>query len=187
MSAELDAAWSKAKEEFEKAMDHLQKELQKVRTGKASTSIFDGILVNYYGSPTPVGQIANISASDARTLTIQPWEKKMINEIEHAIFAANLGLTPQNDGELIRISIPPLTEERRKEYVKQIKHYGEEAKVSIRSTRHKILDTIKKEQKNGLPEDIAKRKEHDIQNQVNDYSSKVDKIIEAKEKEIMTV
>lgn len=111
----------------------------------------------------------------------------MINEIEHAIFAANLGLTPQNDGELIRISIPPLTEERRKEFVKQIKHYGEEAKVSVRSTRHKVLDTIKKEQKNGLAEDVAKRKEHDIQNLVNDYSGRIDKIVESKDKEIMTV
>lgn len=187
MTPELEVAWKKAKEEFDRAIDHLQKELQKVRTGKASTGMLDGIMVNYYGAPTPVGQIANISASDARTLTIQPWEKKMINEIEHAIFAANLGLTPQNDGEMIRISIPPLTEERRKEYVKQIKHYGEEAKVSIRSSRHKILDTIKKEQKNGLSEDTAKRKEVEIQSIVNDFSSKVDKIIEAKDKEIMTV
>lgn len=186
MSAELDAAWLKARDEFEKALDHLQKELQKVRTGKASTGMLDGIMVNYYGAPTPVGQIANMSASDARTITIQPWEKKMINEIEHAIFAANLGLTPQNDGEMIRINIPPLTEERRKEYVKQVKHYGEEAKVSIRSTRHKILDTIKKEQKNGLSEDVAKRKEQEIQSLVNDYSSKVDKIVESKDKEIMT-
>ncbi|MBK9108746.1 MAG: ribosome recycling factor [Saprospiraceae bacterium] len=187
MTPELEVAWKKAKEEFDRAIDHLQKELQKVRTGKASTGMLDGIMVNYYGAPTPIGQIANISASDARTLNIQPWEKKMINEIEHAIFAANLGLTPQNDGELIRISIPPLTEERRKEYVKQIKHYGEEAKVSIRSSRHKILDTIKKEQKNGLSEDAAKRKEIEIQSIVNDFSSKVDKIIEAKDKEIMTV
>ncbi len=187
MSVELEAAWSKAKEEFDRAIDHLQKELLKVRTGKASTSMLDGIMVNYYGAPTPVSQIANISTSDARTLTIQPWEKKMINEIEHAIFAANLGLTPQNDGELIRISIPPLTEERRKEFVKQIKHYGEEAKVSVRSTRHKVLDTIKKEQKNGLAEDVAKRKEHDIQNLVNDYSGRIDKIVESKDKEIMTV
>lgn len=187
MSAELDAAWAKAKEEFERSIDHLQKELLKIRTGKASTAVLDGIMVNYYGAPAPVSQIANISTSDARTLTIQPWDKKMINEIEHAIFAANLGLTPQNDGELIRISIPPLTEERRKEYVKQVKHIGEEAKVSVRAARHKILDMIKKEQKNGLSEDVAKRKEQDIQHLVNDYSTKIDKIVESKDKEIMTV
>lgn len=187
MSEEIDSALHKAHDEFEKALEHLHKELQKVRTGKASTAILDGIMVNYYGSPTPIGQIANIGISDARTITVQPWEKKLIGEIEQAIFASNIGLTPQNDGELIRISIPSLTEERRKDYVKQVKHYGEEAKVSIRSTRHKVLDTIKKEQKNGLAEDIAKRKESDIQNQVNDYTARIDKIVEAKDKEIMTV
>lgn len=187
MSEEIDSALHKAHDEFEKALEHLHKELQKVRTGKASTAILDGIMVNYYGSPTPIGQIANIGISDARTITVQPWEKKLIGEIEQAIFASNIGLTPQNDGELIRISIPALTEERRKDYVKQVKHYGEEAKVSIRSTRHKVLDTIKKEQKNGLAEDIAKRKESDIQNQVNDYTARIDKIVEAKDKEIMTV
>ncbi|MBK6545091.1 MAG: ribosome recycling factor [Saprospiraceae bacterium] len=187
MSAELELQFKKAKEDFDRAIDHLHKELSKVRTGKASTSVLDGILVNYYGSPVPITQVANLSLSDSRTIAIQPWEKKIIGDIEQAIFASNLGLTPQNDGELIRISIPPLTEERRKEYVKQIKHYGEEAKVSVRATRHKILDTIKKEQKNGLAEDIAKRKEQEIQNSVNDYSSKIDKIVELKDKEIMTV
>lgn len=187
MSEEIDSAMHKAHDEFEKALEHLHKELQKVRTGKASTAIMEGIMVNYYGTPTPIGQVANVGVSDARTITVQPWEKKLISDIEQAIFASNIGLTPQNDGELIRISIPVLTEERRKEYVKQVKQYGEEAKVSIRSTRHKIIEIIKKEQKNGLAEDIAKRKETDIQNQVNDYSSKIDKIVEAKDKEIMTV
>ncbi|MBK9271219.1 MAG: ribosome recycling factor [Saprospiraceae bacterium] len=187
MSAELDQQIKQAKQDFEKSLDHLQKELQRVRTGKASTNLLDGILVNYYGSPTPVNQVANVGLADARTITITPWEKKIIGEIEHSIFAANLGITPQNDGEMIRISIPPLTEERRKEFVKQARHYGEEAKISIRSTRHKILDYIKKEQKNGLSEDLAKAREHDIQNLVTEYSQKVDKIIEGKEKEIMTV
>ncbi len=187
MSAELENQLIKAKEEFEKAIEHLQKELVKVRTGKASTSIVDGIMVNYYGSPVPIAQISNLSLGDARTIVIQPWEKKTISEIEQAIFASNLGLTPQNDGELIRINIPPLNEDRRKEFAKQIKHYGEEAKVSIRATRHKVLDTIKKEQKNGLGEDVAKRKEQDIQNQVHEYTTKVDKIVDSKEKEVMTV
>ncbi|MBV6472222.1 MAG: Ribosome-recycling factor [Saprospiraceae bacterium] len=187
MSSEIDSIFSKAHEELDRALDHLRKELSKVRTGKASTAILDGIMVNYYGAPVPVSQVANISVSDTRTINIQPWEKKMIQEIEHAIFAANLGLTPQNDGELIRISIPPLTEERRKEFVKQVKHYGEEARVSIRTSRHKVLDSIKREQKNGLSEDIARRKEQDIQNLITDFTTKIDKIVEAKEKEIMTV
>lgn len=187
MSAELEIQLKKAKEEFDRAIDHLHKELQKVRTGKASTSMLDGVLVNYYGSPTPLAQVANVSLSDSRTIAIQPWEKKIIGDIEQAIFAANLGITPQNDGELIRINIPALTEERRKEFVKQVKHHGEEAKVSIRATRHKILEVIKKEQKNGLAEDVAKRKEQDVQHQVNDYITRVDKIVESKDKEIMTV
>ncbi|MBK6859298.1 MAG: ribosome recycling factor [Saprospiraceae bacterium] len=187
MSAELESQLRKCHDEFERAIDHLQKELVKVRTGKASTSMLDGVMVNYYGAPVPISQVSNMSLADARTITIQPWEKKIIGDIEQAIFASNLGVTPQNDGELIRIAIPPLTEDRRKEYVKQVKHYGEEAKVSVRSSRHKILDVIKKEQKNGLSEDIAKSKEQEIQNQVNNFIAKIDKIVETKDKEIMTV
>ena len=187
MSAELELQLKKTKEEFEKAIEHLQNALQKVRTGKASTAMLDGIMVSYYGTPTPLSQVANLSLSDSRTIAIQPWEKKIIGDIEQAIFAANLGITPQNDGELIRISIPALTEDRRKEFVKQIKHYGEEAKVSVRASRHKILETIKKEQKNGLAEDVAKRKELEVQAQVNDYITKIDKIVDSKDKEIMTV
>ncbi len=187
MSAELENHIKQARSDFDKAIEHLHKELQRVRTGKASTNLLDGIMVNYYGSPTPINQVANVGLADSRTITITPWEKKLIGELEHAIFAANLGITPQNDGEMIRIAIPPLTEERRKEFVKQAKHYGEEAKISIRSGRHKILDFIKKEQKNGLSEDLAKAKEQEVQNMVTDFSARVDKIIEAKEKEIMTV
>ncbi|HRI01087.1 MAG TPA: ribosome recycling factor [Saprospiraceae bacterium] len=187
MSQEVEQSFKKAKEEFDKALDHLHKELSKVRTGKASTNIIEGVMVNYYGSPVPINQVANLSLGDSRTIIISPWEKKLIQEIEKAIFESNLGLTPQNDGEVIRLTIPPLTEDRRKEYVKTAKHYGEEAKVSIRSSRHKVLDTIKKEQKNGLAEDMAKRKETEIQNLVNDTIAKVDKVLEAKEKEIMTV
>ena len=187
MSAELDAFIKHSLTEFDRAIDHLQKELQKVRTGKASTNIVDGILVNYYGSNVPINQVANISLSDSRTIAIQPFEKKVIGDIEKAIFESNLGFTPQNDGEMIRITIPPLTEERRKEFVKHIKQYGEEGKVSVRSSRHKVLEFIKKEQKNGLAEDIAKRRETEIQAKVTEYSTKIDKIVESKEKEIMTV
>ena len=187
MSAELDALIKKAKDDFEKSLEHLHKELHKVRTGKASTSMLEGIMVPYYGSPVPIQQVANISLGDTKTIIIQPWEKKIIGDIEKAIFESNIGLTPQNDGEMIRLLIPPPTEERRKEFVKQVKHYGEEAKVGIRSIRHKILESIKKEQKNGLAEDIAKRKETDLQNQVNDYISKIEKIVEQKDKELMTI
>ena len=187
MSAELDSQLKKTKEEFERAVDHLQKELSRVRTGKASTNILESVMVNYYGSPVPISQVANLSLGDSRTIVVQPWEKKMIAEIEKGIFESNIGLTPQNDGESIRLSIPPLTEERRKEFAKHVKQFGEEAKVSIRSSRHKILDLIKKEQKNGLAEDVAKRKEQDIQAQVTDFSAKINKIIEAKEKEVLTV
>ena len=141
------------------AIDHLDKELAKIRTGKASPSMLNGILVDYYGNPTPLNQVANVGASDAKTLTIQPWEKTMLSVIEQAIFAANLGLTPMNDGEMIRISIPPLTEERRKEMVKMAKEKGEEGKVSIRNARHKVMDFIKKAVKDGLSEDLGKDKE----------------------------
>lgn len=170
-----------------KAIEHLNNELVKIRTGKASTSMLSGIYVDYYGNPTPLNQVANVSTADSRTLAIQPWEKSMLAPIEQAIFAANLGITPMNDGEFIRISIPPLTEERRLELVKQAKHLGEESKVSLRTERHKMLDFVKKEVKDGYPEDAGKRKEQEIEDLIKLYNGKVDKIIEAKEKDILTV
>ncbi|NOT38635.1 MAG: ribosome recycling factor [Saprospiraceae bacterium] len=187
MSAELEQHFKSARTDFEKAIEHLQKELVKVRTGKASTSLVDGIQVQYYGSPVPLTQVANVGVADARTITIAPWEKKIIGDIEQAIFAANLGLTPQNDGEMIRITIPPLTEERRKDLVKQVKHYGEETKIALRNIRHKLMDLIKKEKTNGLSEDIAKSKETQAQNMLNDFVTKVDHVVETKDKELMTV
>ncbi len=187
MSAELEQHFKQAKSDFDKGIDHLQKELIKVRTGKASTSLVDGIMVDYYGAPVPLSQVSNIGVADARTITIQPWEKKIIGDIEQAIFAANLGITPQNDGEMIRISIPPLTEDRRKDLVKQVKHHGEETKIALRSIRHKLMDLIKKEKTNGLSEDLAKSKEAQAQAMLNDYVTKVDHIVEVKEKELMTV
>lgn len=187
MSAELELHFKSAKTEFEKAIDHLQKELLKVRTGKASTSLVDGIQVQYYGSPVPLTQVANVGVADARTITIAPWEKKIIGDIEQAIFAANLGLTPQNDGEMIRITIPPLTEDRRKDLVKQVKHHGEETKIAMRNIRHKLMDYIKKEKTNGLSEDIAKGRENQAQTMLNDFITKVDLIVTTKDKELMTV
>ncbi len=176
-----------AQEDMEHALEHLQRELIKIRTGKASPAMLSGIKVPYYGSSTPLNQVANISTQDARTLAIQPWEKSMLGPIEKAIFEANLGLTPQNDGELIRINIPPLTEERRRDLSKQAKSLGEEAKVSVRNARHKAMDSVKKAVKSGYPEDAGKRRESEVQDTTNDYTDKIDKMIENKEKEIMTV
>lgn len=187
MSQDIDQFLKESTGYLDDAIDHLSKELQKIRTGKASVNMLSGILVNYYGNATPLNQVSSVSVADARTLAIQPWEKKMLPVIEKSIFEANLGLTPQNDGEFIRINIPPLTEERRKELVKQAKHLGEEAKVSLRNARHKMLDFIKQEVKDGYPEDVAKRKEAQVEKFVQEYTDKIDKIIEAKEEDIMTV
>lgn len=186
-SGEVDMSFEIGKEAMDSALEHLSHELTKIRTGKASPAMLSGLLVEYYGSPTPLTQVANVGASDARTLTIQPWEKSMLGPIEQAIFAANLGLTPMNDGEIIRINIPPLTEERRHNLVKQAKHLGEEGKISLRNTRHKIMDTIKKSVKEGYPEDMGKRKEDAADKLTHEYSDKIDKMIEAKEEDIMTV
>ncbi len=187
MQEELDLHLEEANEQMDNAIEHLQKDLTKIRAGKASPSILNGILVDYYGSPTPIGQVANIGVSDSRTITVQPWEKSMIGPIEQGIFAANLGVTPQNNGEMIIINIPPLTEERRKEYVKKAKAYGEDAKVSLRNSRHKVLDVIKKAVKDGYPEDSGKRLEDNVQKMVNSHADKISKIVDAKEKDIMTI
>lgn len=187
MSEVIEAAISKGRANMDKAVEHLKDELQKIRTGKASGSMLNGIMVDYYGSPTPLNQAANITTPDSKTIAIQPWDKKILGDIEQAIFAANLGLTPMNDGEFVRISIPPLTEERRKDMVKLAKAAGEDSKVSIRNERQKILQTIKSEVKNGFPEDQGKRKEAHVQNIVNDFAESIGKLIEAKEKDIMTV
>lgn len=174
-------------ENLDKAIDHLKDELAKIRAGKASPIMLSGIMVDYYGSPTVLNQVANVGTADSRTLTIQPWEKSMLGAIEKAIFEANLGLTPMNDGEFVRINIPPLTEERRKILVKQSKVLAEDAKVSIRSVRHKMIDIIKKEVKDGYPEDAGKRLEESTEKQIKQYYGKVDQLIELKEKDIMTV
>ena len=160
---------------------------ESIRAGKASPSMLNGIMVNYYGTPTQLSQVASISTPDGRTLSIQPWEKKILGDIEKAIFEANLGLTPMNDGEFVRITIPALTEDRRKQLVKQTKSLAEDAKVSVRNTRHKMMDFIKKEVKEGYPEDAGKKKEDEVQNVVNNAGKKIDEIIVAKEKDIMTV
>ena len=169
------------------ALEHLQKELVHVSAGKASPVMLDGLMVDYYGTPTPVKQVANISTADARSLVIQPWEKSMLSAIERAIFEANLGFTPMNDGEVVRINIPHMTEERRKDLVKKVKQYGEDAKVSVRSARHKAMDGIKKAVKDGYPEDAGKRREEEINNMTQKFYTKIDEIVKFKETDIMTV
>jgi ribosome recycling factor len=172
---------------MQKAISHLETELAKIRAGKANPQILESVHVDYYGTHTPLSQVANVNTPDAKTIVIQPWEKSMLQTIEKAIQAANLGFNPQNDGTIIRISVPPLTEERRKELVKKTKAEGEHAKVGIRNMRRDTLEHIKKEQKKGLPEDMAKEAEHKVQQTTDSYIQKVDKHLEVKEKEIMTV
>lgn len=183
----IESTLSSGKAEMEKTVGHLLDELNKVRAGKASPSMLNGIMVDYYGTPTMLSQVANIGTPDGRTLSIQPWEKKILGDIERAIYEANLGLTPMNDGEFIRLNIPPLTEERRKQLVKQTKALAEDAKVSLRNSRHKMMEFVKKEVKEGYPEDAGKKKEDEVQNMTNSFGKKVDEIIASKEKDIMTV
>jgi ribosome recycling factor len=187
MSEFLEEIIKEGYEDFDKAIKHLGDELTKIRAGKASPVMLSGVMVEYYGSATPLNQVANVTISDSRTLSIQPWEKTMLELIERAIFEANLGVTPMNDGESVRISVPPLTEERRKQLVKQAKAVGEDAKVVIRSIRHRLMDSIKAEVKDGYPEDAGKRKEEEVQNNVKAYGGKIDKLIEAKEADILKV
>lgn len=176
-----------AKSQMEKAIAHLEVELQKVRAGKANPVMLENVLVEAYGSRVPINNVASVNTQDARTLIIQPWDKSMLTPIEKAIQAANLGLNPQNDGIIIRIAVPPLTEERRKELSKAAKSLGEDAKIGIRNIRKETMEAIKKLQKNGLPEDLAKDGETKTQTITDTHVSKVDKHIEQKEKEIMTV
>ena len=187
MSEELRKISSQALDLMEKAIDHLETELVKVRAGKATPGIVDGINVDYYGNPTPISQVGNVSVVDARTLTIQPWEKNLLQPIERAIINANIGLTPQNDGNIIRLFMPPLTEDRRKELVKKAHVEGEHSKVAVRNIRRDAMEHIKKLQKNGLSEDLCKDAEKNIQETTDRFIGLVDKHLAAKEKEIMTV
>lgn len=188
MTAEVKACLDKQKEHMENALVHLEKGLAQIRAGKASPKMLDGIRVDYYGTLTPIDQIAAVNTPDAKQITVQPWEKNMIVPIEKAILAANLGFSPQNNGEIIRISLPPLTEERRKDLMKKCKTEGETAKVSIRNTRRDANEEVKKLEKSAsLPEDEAKQAEKEIQDQTDKYIQKVDAMLAEKEKDIMTV
>ena len=187
MTEEIQMALDEAKEQMTQAIAHLTSELTKIRAGKANPSMLDGVFVDYYGSQTPLSQVANVSTLDARTITVQPWEKAMLDEISKGIMNSNLGLNPQNNGEVVIINIPVLTEERRRELTKRAKAEGEDAKVSIRNQRKEANDFIKKLKDDGLSEDIAKRGEDEVQKIVDSFSKKVDDLIDAKEKDIMTV
>jgi ribosome recycling factor len=187
MNEELQFIFDAARESMGLSIDHLEKELLKIRAGRANPSMLNSIQVDYYGSMTPLSQVSNINSPDARTLTVQPWEKGMIQEIEKGILNSGLGLNPMNNGEAVIINIPPLTEERRRELVKQAKAEAEHARVSIRNARKEANDEIKKLINDGLSEDLGKDAEAQIQGYTNNYSEKVDKHMDRKEEEIMHV
>jgi ribosome recycling factor len=187
MNEEVQLIYEMTSERMEKAVEHLENELSRIRAGKANIHILDGIMVDYYGTPTPLNQVSNISTPDAKTIMIQPWEKSMIDPIEKALMNSNVGITPANNGEVIRLAIPPLTEERRRNLVKQVKNEGENARVSIRNSRRDANDEYKQMQKNGLSEDETKDAEAEIQKLTDEFISQVDKVIEGKEEDIMTI
>ena len=187
MEEEIQLYLDDSEEKMQKAVDHLINELAKVRAGKASPSMLDGIMVDYYGSSTPLNQVSNINTPDARTIAVQPWEKSMIEPIEKAILASNIGLTPINNGELIRINIPALTEERRKDLMKKVKAFAEDARISIRNSRRDAIEVFKKMVKEGLSEDLEKDAEASAQQLTDKFNEKVEKVIGEKEKDIMTV
>ena len=187
MNPQVQVCYNHTKDQMEKAITHLENELAKVRAGKANPAMLDGIMVDYYGTRTPLNQVANVNTQDARTLMIQPWDKSTLDLIGKAITEANLGLNPQNDGNVIRINVPPLTEERRKELVKKARAEAENCKVSLRTLRKEANDAVKKLKTNGIPEDEAKEGEAKIQTLTDGFVTKCDKHLEIKEKEIMTV
>ena len=187
MTEDVQLTLELAEDSMKKAINHLESELAKIRAGKANPQMLDGIMVDYYGSATPINQVGNITVLDARTISIQPWEKNMLQPIERAIIASNIGINPQNDGVNIRLFLPPLTEERRRELVKKSHGEGEHSKVSIRNIRRDAVESIKKLQKNGLSEDVAKDSEEEVQQLTNRYITIVDKHLATKEKEIMAI
>lgn len=187
MKEELQIIMDMTRENMDNSIKHLNNEMTKIRAGKASASMVDGVMVEYYGSNTPLNQVSNINTPDPRTISIQPWEKPLLELIERAIINANLGLNPQNNGEMIMINVPPLTEERRQELVKQAKNEAENAKISIRNARKEANDEVKKLLKDHLDEDRARDIEDEIQKLTDSYTERVDVAFQKKEKDIMTV
>lgn len=184
---EVKLVLSELKLQAEKSLDHVKNEIGKLRAGKAMPNMLDSVQVEYYGSKVPLNQVANVSTPDPKTLMVKPWEKAMLEEIEKGIMYANLGLNPQNDGEQVIINVPPLTEERRLQLVKQAKAEAEHGKIGLRGARKDAMDMIKSLQSDGLSEDLAHDAEVDIQDVINSYSKKIDDAISAKEDEIMTI
>ena len=178
---------NEATDRMERTVAHLDEELLNIRAGKATTNVLNSVFVDYYGSQTPVSGVASVTVPDARTILIQPWDKNMIRMIEKAILDSNIGLTPSNNGETIRLTIPPLTEERRKELVKQVKGVGENARISLRNARRDAVEAFKKAQKEGMSEDEQKDGEAQVQKQLEKYTKLLDAELEKKEKEVMTV
>jgi ribosome recycling factor len=187
MNEEVELIIEETKDRMQKAVEHLEHELAHLRAGRATPALLDGITVDYYGVHSPLSQVSNINTPDPKTILIQPWEKTMLGTIEKAIMAANIGLTPVNNGEVIRINIPPLTEERRHQLVKQVRNEGETAKISIRAARKWANDELKQLLKDGLPEDTEKDAVEKVQLMTNDFNTKVDKVMALKEKDVMTV
>jgi ribosome recycling factor len=184
----IDSIFSEATEKMEKSVGALQKELTRIRTGRASLSVFDGVKVNYYGTPTPLGQMASLSVPESRLITIQPWDASSIKEIEKAILKSNLGLTPTNDGKVIRINIPPLTEDRRKDIVKQVNKICEDYRVAVRNIRREANDMLKGLKKDGdASEDDVKKALDDMQKLTDDHIKQIDEIFKEKEKETLEV
>lgn len=184
MNEEVKFILETTKESMEAAITHLQKEFLKIRAGKASPAMLSSVMVDYYGSQTPLNQVSNINTPDARTISVQPWEKSMLQEIETAIMHANLGFNPMNNGEMVIINVPPLTEERRIQLVKQAKSEAEDAKVSVRSSRH---DALKETKSLDISEDLEKNCEIDIQELTDQFTDRIDKLLDVKEAEIMKV
>lgn len=184
---EIKLFLDEAKDSMQKALKHTESELTKIRAGKAMASMVDSVMVEYYGTPTPLNQVGSVTTPDAKTIAIKPWEKKLITEIEKAIRDANLGFNPTNDGDLIRINIPPLTEERRKNLVKQVKAEGENGKVRVRNIRKETNEDLKKLLKEGASEDEIKKAEEKVQTLTNEFIAKIDDLLAKKEAEIMTI
>ena len=187
MEEEVQMYLDETREKMTQSIHHLESQLAKIRAGKASPGMLDGIMVEYYGVNTPLNQVSNISTPDPKSITVQPWEKNMLGPIEKAILAANIGLTPMNNGEVIHINVPPLTEERRLQLVKQAKAEGEDTKIGIRNARKWANDEFKQLLKEGLSEDAEKSAIEEVQKLTDEYSNKVDELVSNKEKDILTI
>lgn len=187
MTEDLNMIYDEFKNSNSKTISHYEAELLKIRAGKATPAMLQSVQVDYYGTPTPLSQVANVNTLDARTLTVQPWEKSLLDELMKGVVNANLGFAPQNNGEMLIISVPPLTEERRRDLVKRAKSESENAKIGVRNNRKDSLDLVKAMKDDGLSEDMAKDAENEIQNITNQFTGKIDSLLEAKEKDIMTI